>query len=413
MLKKRTCDPLLKTYLLGILYNPVTLFNYFILSKKGGKMRKTIHIILIMVFSLSILFIGTGCNTAELEDLTKKIEEVTTEIEGTTAKLQGKENEVQDLQGKLSQLESELSALKAAKNLIAFIVGEDGAPLSGAKVIHTETGEEAAVGDSGTVSWMNLADDSASLSVNAQGYFPKEESIALQEGTNGVLISMQRDPFGLLPSEAFIEGETLLYLEDFQDGMAQGWPEIENGEQGYNVGPEPGEEGNTIISLTGKAIDGGEIRLSSYLEDHIFGNSVWRIKVKYTGKVGGMLNWQKTVPQDKRYFSNFGPHFAENVPIHLVRYEQPGPGHVNVDKSGTRLSANLWYTFEVSVFEGLTEVWVDGQKIVSYDDPEPLPEGTIGLECGFWSDSEGTFYYDDLSVSELSAPFVSIFGVEE
>ena len=83
-------------------------------------MKKIILIIFISVFSLSIVFMGTGCNTAELEELTKKIED--------------KENEAQELQDKTNKLEAELTSLKAAKNLIAFIVGEDGAPLSVATV---------------------------------------------------------------------------------------------------------------------------------------------------------------------------------------------------------------------------------------------------------------------------------------
>jgi hypothetical protein len=371
-------------------------------------MRKTIHIILIMVFSLSVLFIGTGCNTAELEDLTKKIEEVTSEIESTTATLQEKENEVRELQGNLDQLEAELSALKAAKNLMVFLVGEDGAPLTGASVILSETGEEIVAGDDGTLNWMDLAGDTATLSMDAQGYFPKEESVSLQEGTTGVLISMERDLNELLPSEACAEGETLVYIEDFQDGMAQGWPEVEAGEEGYLVGPDPDEENNLVMSITGNTINGESVDLSTHLKDQTFDNSVWRFKVKYSGKMDIKLNTQADMMDGSRYFTDFN--FGSTIGLSKI---PDGGEEIKIDKSGKSISANRWYTFEVSKYEGVIEVWIDGQKIFSYDDPEPLPEGYISINNTFHWEGGGASYYNDMSVCELSAPFVSIFGAEE
>ena len=96
----------------------------------------------------------------------------------------------------------------------------------------------------------------------------------------------------------------------------------------------------------------------------------------------------------------------------MTRYEEPGPGHVDVAVADRTLSANKWYIFEISTFEGTTQVWIDGTKVLSYDDPNPLPEGYIGLEPHFWQGNEATFYYDNFSVCELSAPFKSIFETE-
>jgi hypothetical protein len=358
-------------------------------------MKKTIIIILIAVFSLSILFIGTGCNTEELEALASRIEEATTEKQNLEKNLADTEGEVQDLQGKIDQLEQEIAVLKTAKNIIAFIVGEDGAPLSGAKVILTETGEEATVADNGTVSWMDAAGDTATLSINAQGYFPKEESVTLREGSNGILISMQRDPFGLLPSEMCMEGETLLYLEDFQDGMAQGWAEIEAKQGGWSVEADPEKDGN--ILLVASEPTGMQARLSDESgSSPTFDNAVWRIRTKYTGSGSlSLFLWKLNLGNSD---INYGIMFGQKTGI---------GGPLDIPKP----SPDEWHIIEISTFNGVIEMWVDGKIIASYDETDPLPAGLIGL--AFHGDeTAGMFYYDDISVCELSAPFKSIFESE-
>ena len=156
--------------------------------------------------------------------------------------------------------------------------------------------------------------------------------------------------------------------------------------------------------ITGKAIDGESTNLSTHFEGQIFDNSVWRLKLKYTGKLALKLNWNQS--GEHRYFTDF----ERGDTVGFSRFEKGE--EIKVDKSSKSLSANKWYTFEISTFEGVSEVWIDGQKAVSYEDPNPFPEGKIGFESNFhWSEG-GTIFYDDLSLCELSAPFTSIFETE-
>ena len=42
------------------------------------------------------------------------------------------------------------------------------------------------------------------------------------------------------------------------------------------------------------------------------------------------------------------------------------------------------------------EIHIDGNLVASYDDPDPLPPGTVGLE-----NLTGTVWYDDILICEL------------
>jgi len=87
--------------------------------------------------------------------------------------------------------------------------------------------------------------------------------------------------------------------------------------------------------------------------------------------------------------------------VDLTRFNS-GDG-ISVARSGTRIPLNQWATFEMSTFNGNTQVWINGKKNLEYTDKNPLPPGTIGLEPHF--QGEGTIYYDDLAVCELNSPF--------
>ena len=44
-----------------------------------------------------------------------------------------------------------------------------------------------------------------------------EATATLERGLNEVVITLERDPYGVLLADACADGETLRYLEDFQD----------------------------------------------------------------------------------------------------------------------------------------------------------------------------------------------------
>jgi hypothetical protein len=53
-------------------------------------------------------------------------------------------------------------------------------------------------------------------------------------------------------------------------------------------------------------------------------------------------------------------------------------------------------------------VWLDNRFLFSYTDPQPLPPGTIGLEMHLREEVKTVFWFDDLAVCGLSAPFTSL-----
>jgi hypothetical protein len=282
------------------------------------------------------------------------------------------------------------------------IIDQDGNPIPGASVVLPESGEDSPVtaDDGGQAAWNNLPGETGKLSVSAQGYFSAEQTLSLERGPNEVTLALERDPYGMLPADACAPGEKLLYIEDFQDGQAQGWQNITaalefNANNGWSL--EPLEEGNQVVSFTGLNENGDD------LQDYTFENAVWRLKVQAKGNDGfSFLNWKHAQAPggDTRYPLQWG---GEAL-MALTRLS-PDAGHFNVDSSNFRPKPDQWYQLEISSYDGQIQVWVDGKMLLEYQDPQPLSPGTIGLEAHIWNDPETIFYFNDLAVCELGAPF--------
>ncbi|MBI3242435.1 MAG: serine/threonine protein kinase [Chloroflexi bacterium] len=64
----------------------------------------------------------------------------------------------------------------------------------------------------------------ATVNARAQGYQPTTSEIAsLTPGENTLTLTLKRDPFGILPSEACGKGETLVFVDDFQSEGLEKW----------------------------------------------------------------------------------------------------------------------------------------------------------------------------------------------
>jgi hypothetical protein len=303
-------------------------------------------------------------------------------------------------------------------DLTVKVTDQDGNPVIGASVSLPESGDDQPVvaDDSGQVTWSNLPGESGTLNASAQGYLPAQQSFSIKRGPNEVILIMQVDPYGLLPSAACVSGETLAYVEDLQDGKANGWPEIEFNAPGWAVGPDPLDANDLVISATnaGMTGDGG---FGANLQELVFENAVWRIRYRVEGSLSGnssfSLNWpfarepimvDGTEVFDSRYQFPFTPGGLE-----MRRLQQP---ILNISVARGRMPANNeWHYVEIGTFQGYTEVWIDGEQNMTYQDPEPLPPGGPGLEIWLMDDTV-TLYFDDISVCELSAPFTSVVTPE-
>jgi len=178
---------------------------------------------------------------------------------------------------------------------------------------------------------MNLDTDAATINVSASGYFPYDETAAIQRGENEVSVTLKRDPFGLLSSDACANGEELLYIEDFQDGKAQGWGNVTAAtdyaaQNGWAIIPD--EDGNLILAYqTENAIDAGD-----NLQDFTFDKAVWRLKVRFQGDTGfsgfTFLNWRHAPTPDGE--TRYPVQFGGDGLVDLTRLQSPDVGHFSV-----------------------------------------------------------------------------------
>jgi hypothetical protein len=294
-------------------------------------------------------------------------------------------------------------------DLNVTITDTDGNPVAGAEldlsIAGAAQGTTMKTDNAGLASWTNLPGEAVTLVSRAQGYLPGQAAQTIIRGKNEVQLKLERDPFGLLPSQACGEGETLLYIEDFQDGKAQGWQNVTAtidfaAQNGWSLTSL--EEGNPTLTFS-KIPEGAD-----RLQDQTFDNAVWRLKVRVDGSQGfSFLNWRQAPAQggETRYPLQWGD---GGVMMALTRLEMPGPGHFPVVNTQLSMQQNRWYYMEISTYQGETQVWVDGRSLVVYKDPKPLPPGTIGLEAHTPNGIPSTWYFDDLAVCQLSAPFKSL-----
>lgn len=306
-------------------------------------------------------------------------------------------------------------------DLTVSVVDADGAPLAGAIVTLASLGDAEnaaqATGDDGVVHWTDLPGEGIDLAVAAQGYFSVEASGLIERGPNDVPVTLERDPYGVLPAAACAPGETLLEVEDFQDGMAQGWGGLReavefNAPNGWAIEADPQVEGNLVASMTSFGTAGPD-------EGEPFTNAVWRIKVMLTGQGAPpsdmFLNWYHggSSAGEWRYPLQMGP---SGVFTAFTRLQMPEPGHMWLQTTGHTLKPDTWYFFEIGTYEGTTVVYIDGQKLVEYFDPQPFEWGRFSIEPHVSEDSAAAglkYFYDDSVICGLDAMFEPLPPPEE
>jgi hypothetical protein len=288
-------------------------------------------------------------------------------------------------------------------DLSLLVVGEEDAPILGAKVVLAEIDDMQNTDNVGQAFWYDLPGETVNLSVSAQGYFPQEITDTITRGVNQLSVNLDRDPHGILPSEACGPGEKLLYLEDFQDGEAQGWAEIEFRALGWDLIPQHDSQGNLVSQFSCKA----ETQIQ--LQALTFEDAVWRIRFMPHGKPTWIgFSWYISggyeIKQGNVDYSAYGVPFSEGG-MRVMRSQYPFPEITLLDIE-RYLKPDVWHVLEISTYFDTVEVWLDGNHLVKYNDPQPLPGGALGLELQP-SDYEGSWvYFDNLSVCELSAPYV-------
>jgi hypothetical protein len=318
-------------------------------------------------------------------------------------------------------------------DLTLTIVDQDGSPISGTSVSFPESGDDAPlpVDEKGQITWKNLPVSSGTLRISAQGYLPANQSLDLERGQNESVITLERDSYGILPSEACAPGETLLYVEDFQDGEAQGWSVGDGGEtpnQPFTVGPAPDDPNNQVLALAESNGEAGQWIGTNYYGDdpyaNYYGDAVWRMNFQVNQPTTVALNWHEAGPSEFNNMEVSGTDYGIRLrggAANLVEVNRlifgPDGAPLGSDQGGGQvaegtfvLKPETWHFLELSTYQGHLQIWLNGKSEVDFQDPLALPPGTMGIWFGGQVDEPLTsvISIDRITVCQLSAEFTSI-----
>jgi hypothetical protein len=298
------------------------------------------------------------------------------------------------------------SATPAPYDLDVTVMDDSGTTIAGASLIllGSGSGNPVLTNEQGVYSWSDLPTSDIKINVTGQGYQPGQQTATLARGPNQVKVVLKRDPAGILPSEACATGQKVLYIEDFQDGLAQDWPEISAGIKGDmpNGWSIVDDNGNKILRHADAPSP-----TNPELQNHSFDNFVWKAKFKVVGSDAEMFYmWRITHPDDqsrKRYAVVFS---AKQKPW-MIRFidQASGPLAMNAASGGGMMKSDQWYDLALAYFNGNHQVWYDGKKQLEYKDSQPFPAGTIGFETHLDADKTTQFLMDNLVMCELTAAY--------
>ena len=166
----------------------------------------------------------------------------------------------------------------------------------------------------------------------------------------------------------------VLYCEDFEDGLAQGWSQhgwiMER--DGSNHVFSGSSEGEVWTGFTGGESWGEEYRVRLR-----FRISQWGFTLEYPLSNG-----------------SYHVSFAQ-MGVSLSK-ETAGRQPVELTRTPFALLLNSWYQAEIVRWRGHFQVYVDGALKLEYTDEEPLAHGTIALYTG--AGRPGGAQVDDIEV---------------
>ena len=217
----------------------------------------------------------------------------------------------------------------------------------------------------------------------------------------------QATPFICTAQNAF-------YFEDFKEIQTQDWTNIQQFASMIEIASTPDDPGNSVLFIRKPTGTSGQVQASTELNVPAFSNAYLSVRFYMKGAMpAGDANWfsfnwlhspspilvdGKEV-YDSRYQLPIGYNYFE-----MRRLQQPLTNE-SVDRSPSFPLSGKWYELEIATYDAYTEVWLDDVLVMDYQDPHPLPEGTLGLEV--WLDDPTIgLIFDDITICELSAPYV-------
>jgi hypothetical protein len=162
------------------------------------------------------------------------------------------------------------------------------------------------------------------------------------------------------PPEA--TGELLPIFEDFEDGRADGWS-LETGWKLIQEG-----EGNHVLQA--------ETHSWAVFKEGQWGDFLLHFRLKpLNGDFHLNFRAAPADPSRARYMAHFVP---DAIVLHRIQADREpvvadGPIVYTTDQ---------WHQVELVAHGGHIQIMLDGQMVLTYDDPDPLPPGTIAFENG-------------------------------
>ena len=263
--------------------------------------------------------------------------------------------------------------------LILNIKDENGNPVSLASVVLAEIGADAhAVNAQGSVAFPNLPGEAISVSISAPGYFTVEKQETIQRGENTIEIMLPLDPHGLLPENACAPGETLFMVEDMQDQAIQGWGnlanKLESGAPGVGIVEDNNQAGNWVLKAFNTS-EPGHMEIGRY--DEILGDTVVRFRTRNNG--GQHLHVGLRDNGTGRYIAFV---YADQKGGRVDKFEDPSFFTV-FGFGGSNIGDGMWHLVEISIFNDVYEIWIDGVQQGTWQDQKPLGPGQFFLDADF------------------------------
>ncbi len=273
-------------------------------------------------------------------------------------------------------------------DLTVLVEDEAGNPIEGAVI--TLLGAEGIentiqLSDSmGRTDWTNLPKDMVTLTCFAQGYLLVEAVGILTRGENEIVLTTSRDPYSRIPGEVVDDGETLLFIEDFQDNAEEFIDLFGN----WEVMEDPSQTGNKIIEVTPRTIDSQNAHLSFGPTDAT--DFIAEFRFKY-------INLDFTNPENwvalafrTDYNLSIPPFYSTYQIIDLSQGEWTFPLHTPMN-----YKSDFWYTARVEAIGSTIMLYLNDNfmgRLKNVREPE-----APGL-FGFFVGTGATVQLDDILI---------------
>jgi len=246
------------------------------------------------------------------------------------------------------------------------VVNEEGMPIAGARANVKELGYGHAVtetsNDEGKVSWGSLKEETATLDIFAQGYLPAEETVSMARGSNQAVVTLLPDPKGLQIADIINEGETLLYVEDFQDND-EDFPQILGV---WSIIEDPDDPGNLVLDLNQKDLE-EDATFDTPIEIGVKDFSA-SFKIRYLDIDYQNWNWTGFYFRDYSFGTFLQPDWRV---MQLLDFNQGGEWLSPV-VTQKNIQDGVWYTFSIDIYGNEIDMYVNDAQVGRFSEATDL-----------------------------------------